>query len=422
MPDTAFSFVPRAARPPKPRTRGLTEIRGPYYSAYGERHLADLFETMGQWIDGLKFAGGSFALMPPQAVKGMASLAHDHDIYVSTGGWIENVLRFGGDTVERYIAEAKALGFDVFGTVVDRSLPTTLTDLRRSAYAAGLNWSHRFHRDTYSLDGWLVSTRVLGSPEAIDATQRSSARYFQRPDNDYLTYDPTRTALSGFAGQLVLNKHAGDRWRFGAGIDTRSPGFEVNDIGYQRDADRTIQFTWLNRRWLKPGKVFRRFNLNFNQWTAWSYGWDRMGVGGNVNFHFELLNYWGGYGGINRQLGGLSTIFWSLMIVVSLKYVVLVMRADNRGEGGTMALLALATNALKKRPRLRSAVILVGLLGASLFFGETVLTPAISVVSAIEGLQVGTPLFERWVLPLSVVVLFGLFALQRGLVGQYLTK
>jgi len=112
-------------------------------------------------------------------------------------------------------------------------------------------------------------------------------------------------------------------------------------------------------------------------------------------------------------LGGLSTIFWSLMVVVSLKYVVLVMRADNRGEGGTMALLALASNALKQRPRLRLAVTLLGLLGAALFLGETVLTPAISVVSAIEGLVVGTPVFERWVLPLSVLVLFGLFALQR---------
>ena len=112
-------------------------------------------------------------------------------------------------------------------------------------------------------------------------------------------------------------------------------------------------------------------------------------------------------------LGGLSTIFWSLIIVVSLKYVVLVMRADNRGEGGTMALLALASNALKDRPRLRGVVVMLGLLGASLFMGEVVMTPATSVVSAIEGLQVGTPLFARWVLPLSVLVLLGLFALQR---------
>jgi len=112
-------------------------------------------------------------------------------------------------------------------------------------------------------------------------------------------------------------------------------------------------------------------------------------------------------------LGGLSTIFWALMLVVSLKYVVLVMRADNRGEGGTVALLALAGAAVRDRPRLRLAVVLLGLLGASLFFGETVLTPAISVMSAIEGLQVGTRVFDRWVLPITVVVLLGLFALQR---------
>jgi KUP system potassium uptake protein len=112
-------------------------------------------------------------------------------------------------------------------------------------------------------------------------------------------------------------------------------------------------------------------------------------------------------------LGGLSTVFWALILVVSLKYVVLVMRADNRGEGGTIALLALASAAVKRNAQLRLYVILLGLLGASLFFGETVMTPAISVMSAIEGLRVGTDVFNRWVLPLTVIVLVGLFWLQR---------
>jgi hypothetical protein len=195
----------------------------------------------------------------------------------------------------------------VFATAMDRSLPRGLDDLRRSAYAGGLKWSHRFRHDTYSVNGWLVGTRVLGSPEAIDETQRSSARYFQRPDLDYVTYDPARTSLSGFAGQFIFNKHAGGNWRFGVGVDTRSPGFEVNDIGYQRDADRSIQFTWLNRRWLQPGKVFRRLNINFNQWYGWTYGWDRLALGGNVNLNYTLLNYWGGYFGVNRELAGLTT-------------------------------------------------------------------------------------------------------------------
>jgi len=112
-------------------------------------------------------------------------------------------------------------------------------------------------------------------------------------------------------------------------------------------------------------------------------------------------------------LGGLSMIFWSLMIVVSLKYVILIMRANNRGEGGIMALLALASLGVTGRPRWGALIMLLGVFGASLFYGDAVLTPAISVLSAIEGLEVGTTAFKPYVVPLSVGVVIGLFALQR---------
>jgi KUP system potassium uptake protein len=112
-------------------------------------------------------------------------------------------------------------------------------------------------------------------------------------------------------------------------------------------------------------------------------------------------------------LGGLSTIFWSLMIVVSLKYVILIMRADNKGEGGIMALLALASSAVKDRPGWRGPIMLIGLFGAALFYGDAVLTPAISVLSAVEGLEVGTAALKPYVLPIAVGVVVALFALQR---------
>src|SRR5882672_7060249 len=112
-------------------------------------------------------------------------------------------------------------------------------------------------------------------------------------------------------------------------------------------------------------------------------------------------------------LGGLSTIFWALMIVVSLKYVVLIMRADNRGEGGIMALIALAMTAVKEQPQWRLPLILIGIFGASLFYGDAVLTPAISVLSAVEGLEVGTTAFKPYVVPIAVIVLVALFAIQR---------
>jgi KUP system potassium uptake protein len=111
-------------------------------------------------------------------------------------------------------------------------------------------------------------------------------------------------------------------------------------------------------------------------------------------------------------LGGLSTMFWALMIVVSLKYVMLIMRADNRGEGGIMALIALATKAIKDHPRWRTPLLLIGMFGASLFYGDAVLTPAISVLSAVEGLEVGTRAFKPYVVPIAVGVLLALFALQ----------
>ena len=120
-------------------------------------------------------------------------------------------------------------------------------------------------------------------------------------------------------------------------------------------------------------------------------------------------------------LGGLSTIFWILMLIVSLKYVTLVMRADNKGEGGIMALLALASATVRERERWRAPVMVVGVIGASLFFGEAVLTPAISVLSAVEGLQLGAKGEELQVVPIAVGVLVALFLIQRhgtGAVGK----
>jgi KUP system potassium uptake protein len=111
-------------------------------------------------------------------------------------------------------------------------------------------------------------------------------------------------------------------------------------------------------------------------------------------------------------LGGLSTIFWSLMLVVTLKYVLLVMRADNRGEGGIMALVALAASAARGSGRWRSVILVIGALGASLFYGDAVLTPAISVLSAVEGLEIGTAALKPYVVPIAVSVVVALFLVQ----------
>ena len=128
----------------------------------------------------------------------------------------------------------------------------------------------------------------------------------------------------------------------------------------------------------------------------------------------EVFNPAGGLAASPENLVGvLSLIFWSLMIVVSLKYVTLILRADNRGEGGIMALLALASSSVAGKPNLRRALLIIGAFGAALFYGDGVITPAISVLSAVEGLEIATPLLKPYVIPLTLGVLIGLFVAQR---------
>jgi len=141
--------VPRAFRPAKPRKFGITEIRAPYYASFGTRHLQDVFDVAGQWVDGIKWAGGSFALVPPEQVRTFSEIAHKHDAYVSSGGWIETVLRYGPDAVDKYLKEAKELGFEVIelstGFIM---LPTSgllrlVEKVVKAGLKAKLNWEFR---------------------------------------------------------------------------------------------------------------------------------------------------------------------------------------------------------------------------------------------------------------------------------------
>src|ERR671931_1915452 len=113
MNDRAFPFIRMNQRQDKPRTHGLTEIRGPYYTPMGKRYLEDILETMSTYVDSLKFAGGSFTLMPRERLREIIELAHRYEVLVSTGGFIEYVLAHNPEAVPRYIEECRNLGFDI---------------------------------------------------------------------------------------------------------------------------------------------------------------------------------------------------------------------------------------------------------------------------------------------------------------------
>lgn len=138
--ERAFAFLELNRRPDKPRSRGVTEIRGPYYTPVGRSYLSDVLETMGVYIDTLKYAGGSFALMPRHVVRAFNDLCHEHEVAVSTGGFLETVLARRGDAVPRYLEECRELGFDLVeissGFV---TLPADdLVQLTKAVHNAGL--------------------------------------------------------------------------------------------------------------------------------------------------------------------------------------------------------------------------------------------------------------------------------------------
>ena len=194
-------------------------------------------------------------------------------------------------------------------TSVSRQITNeNFNNLNKQAFAGGVDLSHRWRNDTYQLNLKILGSYISGNTEAIQEAQESSARYFQRPDAKHVKYDPNRTSLSGFAGTLSIGKIGGEHWRWMVGGITRSPGFEVNDLGYMRYADLATGFLWVGYQEFNPGKIFRNYNINLNLWGVSNYAPETLARGANINGYFRLLNYWGGFIGVNRELPGLNTV------------------------------------------------------------------------------------------------------------------
>ncbi|MEZ4415874.1 MAG: DUF5916 domain-containing protein [Gemmatimonadota bacterium] len=156
--------------------------------------------------------------------------------------------------------------------------------LRDRAFTGGVDFAHRWARRAYVVRGWVGGSRVLGSTAAITRAQRASARYYQRPDQAYVTLDPTATALSGFGAEVELQKLAG-AWLFGLNGQSLSPGFELNDAGFQTQADRHVALVSGRRRWVQPTAWFRSFSMGLLGVSQWDFGGTRT----SSNLRFDLV-------------------------------------------------------------------------------------------------------------------------------------
>jgi hypothetical protein len=217
---------------------------------------------------------------------------------------------FGRQTVEpltsytvvratREFANRSSAGFMLTDT--SRRLTDELRFLPGTARTGGVDWDWRLGSGSYSLTGYGAASTVAGDEAAIARLQRSAVHGFQRPDADHLTYDPDRTRLSGHSASLSFGKISGERVRFNSYVGVKSPGFEINDLGFLSRADTRAMSNWLQWRHDRPSRYLRSFRVNFNQWQGWNFGGDRIYGGGNVNAHAVFANSWSAGGGFNAQ-------------------------------------------------------------------------------------------------------------------------
>jgi hypothetical protein len=217
---------------------------------------------------------------------------------------VEPTTSYSIGRVNREFANRSRLGFMLTNT--HRRLTDELRFLPTTAVTGGVDADWRLRDNRYSLTGLWAGSSIRGSANAIDRLQRSNVHSFQRPDAEHLTYDPTRTTLGGHAGSFNVNKISGQRTRFSFGTSYKTPGFEINDLGFQQRADEVSEFGWFQIRDDKPGKYVRSISVNFNQWAGWNFDGDRRFSGGNVNAHWVLTTNWDFGTGFNVNTEGFA--------------------------------------------------------------------------------------------------------------------
>ena len=213
-------------------------------------------------------------------------------------------------TVARARREMRAGRSNVGGiaTVVQRALGDSALSvrLRSSAYVAGMDFGHLFGSSNWELSGFMVGSRIAGAPQAITATQRSSVRYFQRPDASYLAVDSAATQLSGWSSALTMARTNGLHWTGNLHVGATSPGYEINDLGFQNSADRMAVTGGINYDENAPGTVLRRWGLGIRPELRTNFGGNVVQRAVRGELGAQLLDYMNGGVNVSRDFGALD--------------------------------------------------------------------------------------------------------------------
>ena len=163
--------------------------------------------------------------------------------------------------------------------------------LHESAFSGGIDLVHKWDDRNWLVDAGIFGSQVNGTTEAITRTQTSMIRNFQRPDADYVEVDSTLTSLSGFGGKLAVAK-LGGKFNIGTILSSKSPGLELNDIGYAQQVDQNLEVIWTNYHFNKPFSVFREMHIHGNQFALWDFGGNMAVAGLNFGGMAQFTNYW----------------------------------------------------------------------------------------------------------------------------------
>jgi len=246
-------------------------------------------------LSALKFSGTTSKGLSVGFIQSLTSneFARVSDIY---GSRTEKII----EPLTSYSVARIQKGYKAGNTVVGGMLTSTnrfiddtsLDFLPGDGITGGLDLRHHWKDKEFYIDARLLGSYINGSTNSITKLQESSARYYQRPDADYLHFDTTRTSLSGFGGNFKIGKGAGGLWKYSANISWLSPGLELNDLGYMREADQ-IQNTYeINYFVNKPVSIFHTYSINLEQFNSWNFNGTYLGSGGHLNILTEFVNNW----------------------------------------------------------------------------------------------------------------------------------